>query len=294
MNAPKTTENQLELEVLSLRKANDRLRLKLKKCWEHSMRAAGLSDPFLTDDESLDLDDLDDGCSTEGLGLDDPDWDPEFKHEGGRWESTLVVRPDAGLDESYEKFRKEEAKWRDLASAHKQRNMHALTNTTKWPAGYTAFVVATGRECKVLETWPHEWWSSFRDCDAEDRPGLLNCYVEFSDVDFELDDDGSFDGVFTLDQLEILGAEPGPHCPCRGCARPPVPILRTKSAPGPAEVFAEATIKRVRQLRAAARARNKNERDLDRQLERQDHCDPSPCRGGYEACVGVCKFRDAM
>jgi len=74
MNAPKTTENQLELEVLSLRKANDRLRLKLKKCWEHSMRAAGLSDPFLTDDESPDgTDQFDDGCSTEGLGLDDPD-----------------------------------------------------------------------------------------------------------------------------------------------------------------------------------------------------------------------------
>ena len=257
MNAPKTTKNQLELEVLSLRKANDRLRLKLKKCWEHSSRAARLSDPFLTDDESPDgTDQFVDVYSIEGLGPDDPDW--------GTPQRLFADRPAAFLDESYEKFRKEEEKWRDLASAHKQRNMHALTNTTKWPAGYTAFVVATGRECKVLETWPHEWWSSFRDCDAEDRPGLLNCYVEFSDVDFELDDDGSFDGVFTLDQLEILGAEPGPRCPCRGCARPPVPILRTKSAPGPAEVFAEATIKRVRQLRAAARARNKNERDLDR------------------------------
>ena len=48
-------------------------------------------------------DQFDDGCSTEGLGLDDPDWDPEFKHEGGRWETIK----DAGLDESCEKFRKE-------------------------------------------------------------------------------------------------------------------------------------------------------------------------------------------
>ena len=203
MNAPKTAENQLELEVLSLREANDRLRLKLKKCWEHSSRAARLSDPlvdFLTDDEGRVVhpgDQFDDGLSTEGLGLDDPD-DPEDSDNDDRFGDGLSTEG-LGLDDP------------------RRRCHRGETNNTKWPAYCKARVKTTGRECTVLETWPVDLapehgirasleLASGLDYDHELSKEELNCYVEFTDIVHEVPgEDGSLDGVFTFDQLELLG-----------------------------------------------------------------------------------------
>jgi len=53
-------------------------------------------------------------------------------------------------------------------------------------------------------------------------------------------------------------------------------------------------LRRLQKKYAAEIAREEAGVGLGLQFERQDHCDRSSCRGGYEECAGVCMSRDAM